>query len=375
MLRRAALWPHRPPALTADMLDGIDRPALIKLAQTHRMLPLLSGAIIAAGLGDLWPELQVAQRRTSIRALAQAAMTIRLLEALAAADCRALVLKGQALSLQIYQRTDLRMSSDIDFLIDPAMAQQAHDVMIETGFTPQYPVPVEKLAFVNKDQIYIRDGMRVEIHWRLFDNQAFLPWTFDELWQSRAFVPLMQSRDVPTLARDFHLLYQALHGLRHGWKRCRWLVDLAIPLHSEQDMKTLFALADRYNFVPALIHIVGLVESFLQAPLPPPPVVPRRHAIRADLIDQQIARLNRIVTLPESGNLSQWAKQRFHEKILDLLICPNFKSFLIEMKQYFIGIGDLIDANLPKRFLWLYILARPFLFIRRLFIRKRSQDR
>lgn len=62
---------------------------------------------------------------------------------------------------------------------------------------------------------------------------------------------------------------------------------------------------------------------------------------------------------PDDLDLATWAKQRFHEKLLDLLICPSVKGLLIEIKHYFIGIGDVIDAKLPKQLRWAYIAIRP----------------
>lgn len=375
LLRRVALWPLRKPVLTREMLDGIDRPAMIKLAAKHRLLPPFSWAVAASGLMDLWPELQTVQRRTSMRALRQAAATIGLLDLFEKAGCRALVLKGQALSMQIYDRTDMRMSSDVDFLVDPAMMVKAHEIMIETGFTPSYPVSVETLAFVNKDQIYTLNKLRVELHWRLFDNQAFLPWSFDYLWSKRASVLLMETKQVPTLPREHHIFYQMLHGLRHGWRRGRWLADLAIPLQTETDRTTLFALAEQYHFTSLLIHTAHLAQDVFEVDLPVPVQATWKQRLIGALVNRQIRRLVEFPMASDDHDLTTWAKQRFHEKILDLLACPSFKCLLIEIKQYFIGIGDVIDAKLPKHLMWVYILIRPFLLVRRMLLRKRSHPR
>lgn len=374
-LRRVALWPIRKPLPTPAMLTEIDRPAMIKLAQKHRLLPALSWAVAASGDIALWPELQAVQRRVSIRALRQAAETRRLLDLFARAGCRALVLKGQALSLQLYGRADLRMSSDIDFLVDPTMKTVAHNLMVKNGFTPIYPVDVETLSFINKDQVYTSNKLRVELHWRLFDNQALLPWSFDELWANRSSVILMESQEAPTLARHHHILYQALHGLKHGWRRARWLVDLTVALQDDADRKALFALAQHYNLIPALAHTTRLAQSVFEVDLPiPVPIRWHQRAI-AGRIDQRIRHLIGIPMTPDDLDLATWAKQRFHEKLLDLLICPSLRGLLIEIKHYFIGIGDVIDAKLPKHLLWAYIAIRPILLLRRMVLRKRTHPR
>ncbi|MFY8107326.1 MAG: nucleotidyltransferase family protein, partial [Elstera sp.] len=355
-----------------DQISLLDRSLLLELAYEHRLLPPLSGALASSGFGALWPELQAAQQRESVRALHQAAVTLRLLDRFEQAGCRALVLKGQALSAQLYGRADLRMSSDIDFLIDPAMMTKAHDIIVESGYKPLYPVPVENLSYVNKDQVYFRGNTRIELHWRLFDNQSFLPWSFDYLWSNRSFVGLMQSKDIPTLSRDHHILYQALHGLRHGWRRLRWLVDLAIPLQNEKDMENLFSLAKDYNFIPALVHSTLLSQEFLEAPLGATFYATKKQYKSAKRIHFQVNNLAEIRNLKNKNKLYIWIRQRICEKHLDFILCPNLNSIIIEFKQYFIGIGDLIDANLPKQLLWIHIFIRPFLFVRRAFFRYRS---
>lgn len=361
-----------PSPITVSDLAEINRPALIALARQHRLVPQLSGAVAAAGLSGHWPELQDAQRRTSIRALHQAAVTLRLLEALAAAGCRALVLKGQALSVQIYGRTDLRMSADVDLLIDPAMTATAHQVMIDSGFYPRFQVPIDTLSSVNKNQEYAAKTLCVELHWRLFDNQAFLPFSFEDLWEGREFVPLMQSRSVPTLPRIHHLLYQMLHGLRHGWQRCRWVVDLAIPLEAERDRQALFALAGDYRFTAPMLHTARLAQEYFSLCPKPPIAGTEKHARVEKIISRQIRILTKIHgSSGDEGALLLWGRRRFHEKLLDLALCPNPRAVLIEIKQCFISIGDLINTPLPKHLLWIYILLRPFLFLRRVLQRRR----
>lgn len=373
LLCRAALWPTRGLDLTAAMIEGADRPSLLTLALNHRLLPPLFGAIASSGLAGSWPELQVAQRRAGIRALRHAAVTLDLLDLLEKAGCRALVLKGQALSMHLYGQADLRMSSDIDFLIDPLAMRQAHDVMLENGYTPAYRASVETLHLVNKDQVYTSNNIRIELHWRLFDNKHFLPWPFEDLWSNRSFVKLMAGREVPTLPRDRHIFYQTLHGLRHGWKRFRWLVDAAIPLQNEEDTESLLALARTHNFVPSILHAAKLSHDLLGVASPVPLQGTRQQYAKADAIEQHIRRLTALHHASHRGGLAAWFKQRLIEKRLDLTLCPNFQSTLIEIKQYFIGIGDLIDTKLPKRLFFLYPFIRPFLFTRRIFLRKHNR--
>jgi hypothetical protein len=369
LLRRAALWPAKTIPFAADEIDALDRPVLLELAQEHRLLPALFGAIEASGLGPHWPELHAAQQRESMRALHQAATTLRLLDLFEQAGCRALVLKGQALSAQLYGRADVRMSSDIDFLIDPMMMSKAHDIIIESGFKPLYPVPVGNLSFVNKDQAYFSGKTMIELHWRLFDNQAFLPWSFDYLWSNRSFVSLMQSKKVPTLPRGQHIFYHTLHGLRHGWQRLRWLVDLAIPFQNKNDMEDLILLAKDYNFFPALLHTSMILHEFFNISPGTEIKTSKKQYKSAKRIHTQVEILARIRNEKKYNKFTMWIGKRVSETRIDIMLSPNNESIIFEIKKLLISRADLMDVKLPKKMLWLHIFIRPFLLMRRVFFR------
>lgn len=374
LLRRAALWPATTNLFGADEIDALNRPLLLELAHEHRLLPALFGAIEASGLGPHWPEVHAAQQRESMRALQQAATTLRLLDLFEQAGCRALVLKGQALSVQLYGRADLRMSSDIDFLIDPSMMSKAHDIIIESGFKPVYPVPVGNLSFVNKDQAYFSGKIMIELHWRLFDNQAFLPWSFDYLWSNRSFVSLMQSKKVPTLPRDQHIFYHALHGLRHGWQRLRWLVDLAIPFQDKNDVENMFLLAKNYSFVPALLHTSMILRDFFNISPGVEFNASKKQYKSAVRIHSQVEILARIRNEKKYNKFKTWIGKRISETRIDIMLCPNNEAIFYEIKKLLISRADLIDIKLPNKLLWIHFFIRPFLLMRRVFARYRNRN-
>ncbi len=374
LLRRAALWPGKTIPFSADEIDSLNRPLLLELAHEHRLLPALFGAIEASGLGPHWPEVHAAQQRESMRALHQAAITLRLLDLFEQAGCRALVLKGQALSAQLYGRADLRMSSDIDFLIDPMMMSKAHDVIIESGFKPLYPVPVGNLSFVNKDQAYFSGKIMIELHWRLFDNQAFLPWSFDYLWSNRSFVSLMQSKKVPTLPRSEHIFYHTLHGLRHGWQRLRWLVDLAIPFQNKNDMENLFLISNEYNFIPAIIHTTTILHEFFNISPGTEIKASKKQYRCAARINSQVEILARIRNEKKYTKFTMWIGKRVSETRIDIMLSPNNEALFFELKKLLISRADLMDVKLPNKLLWLHIFIRPFLLMRRVLLRYRNRN-
>lgn len=375
LIRLAACWPASPaPSLLADLTATVDGPKLLEMALEHRLVPPLVRMLTAGGLTPA-PALRDAEREAAMRNLRQTATTLALLKRLEEVGCRTLVLKGQALSVQIYGRQDIRTSNDIDLMIDPSKAVAAHQVMIAEGFVPRYPVPIDQLSLTTKDQIYNGATGLVELHWRLFDNSALLPWDFETLWADRELVTLSGDWQVPTLRRDRHLLYQTLHGLLHGWTRLRWLADLAVPLQRIDDMERVIDLAGRTGMMPAMLHTMGLARDVLGVE-PAVPIAPRqRHLTIARSIDHQIIRLARTRNTVGYEVFRGWFHRRLAEKRLILLVSPGGKAVWGELRSSLIGVGDLIDVRLPRSLTWLYVLLRPLLLLRRMLARARGLKR
>lgn len=368
LIRQAALWPAPPAEGVADLVVAADGKRLLDMAAEHRLLPPLGKVLRASGLAPS-PALRAAEQQAAMRGLRQTATTLTLLGRLEKAGCRALVLKGQALSMQLYGQHDMRVSSDIDLLIDPREAVAAHRIMIDDGFTPLFPVPVDQLPLTTKDQIYVGPAGMVELHWRLFTNPALLPWDFEQVWADRALVGLSANGMVPTLRRDRHVLYQAVHGLLHGWARLRWLADMVVPLQRVDDMEPILDLAERHRLVPVMVHTMLLARDMLGVEPPMPvPGTPRHHAV-ARSIDRRVASLARTRNTAGYESFGGWFRRRLAEKYLALLICPDGKAVRAELLSNLVGVGDLIDVRLPRRLTWLYLPLRPLLLLRRMLAR------
>ncbi|OYQ37171.1 hypothetical protein CHU95_02150 [Niveispirillum lacus] len=364
LIRQAALWPTVPTAPQADLLAAAEDKRLVDMAVEHRLLPPLGKILRASGCAP-GSAMRAAEQQTIFRSLRQMATTLTLLGQLEKAGCRALVLKGQALSAQLYGQPDIRMSHDIDLLIDPQTAIAAHHVMINNGYHPYYPVSVDRLSLTTKDQIYTGPAGPVELHWRLFDNALLVPWDFETLWADKALIALSGNSTVPTLSRDRHVLYQAVHGLLHGWARLRWLADMVVPLQRIDDLECVLDLAERYQLLPVMVHTMRLARDVLGVELAMPvPGTERQQAI-ADSIDRRVDSLARTRVTVGYERVGGWARRRLAEKHLALLICPNAKAARAELFSHLVGVGDLIDVRLPRRLTWLYFLLRPLLLLRR----------
>jgi hypothetical protein len=73
-------------------------------------------------------------RQTAARQLALHATGLQVIRALAAAQIRAILIKGAAIGTRLYDAPDSRLQGDVDLLIDPTQDAQAQQVLRELGF-------------------------------------------------------------------------------------------------------------------------------------------------------------------------------------------------------------------------------------------------
>lgn len=334
----------------------LDPDRLRALARSHGMLPLLGQA------QALWENAQdgswqAEQRRQVMRVMALAGVLLELLAAFEARGIQALALKGPALALLLQEAMTRRPCNDIDLLVDPGQAGAAAAILAERGFTAQLDIPIHTLVMVNKDCGYRRGDLYVELHWRLFDNPRLLGWSFEELWRSRTIVTLNE-RTIPTLSVRHYGLYLAIHGMRHGWQRLRWLLDMGLLLNNPAHQKAIREQAALDRQVPALAHTIRLAEDLLGRGAAPASEWPEGWRARA--IDRAVENLSTILTRPGTTR-GDWIRRRLSEKWLDLLLCNGPRAVVAEIQLLLLGVGDVTDIRLPRRLFWLYPLLRPFL--------------
>ncbi len=154
----------------ASYAEGVDWAALFTFAQAHKIDALLLDPICMLP-EDKQPSMNVLaawQENAMLTMMGQVLIVEQLhalLGALSAAKVRAVVLKGVALKA-LYPQPDLRTMSDADLLVAPDQYEAACAVHVAEGYTL-----LETEPGVN---VYgSPDGLRVELHARLFDKTAY----------------------------------------------------------------------------------------------------------------------------------------------------------------------------------------------------------
>lgn len=342
--------------------QALDPDILHALARTHRMLPPLGRAGPSQDV-SADDRLRAEQTRRTMRLLTLGAVLLELLAALEARSIKVLTLKGPALALLLHQDIASRPCGDIDLLVDPAQATAAAAVLVERGFVPDLDIAIGKLVMVSKDCTYVRGGLHVELHWRLFDNPHLLNWPFGSLWQARTIVCL-NGRPVPTLSVRHYGVYLAVHGIRHGWQRLRWLMDMALLLADPEKAHAIREQAVEDGLEAALTHTALLSRDMLGLVLPAEQAWRPGWRVRA--INRGVENLAAIQTWQRQG-LAGWVRRRTADKWLSLLLCNSPRAVMAEVRLLLTGRGEMIDIDLPQSLFWLYPLLRPFLLARRIF--------
>lgn len=186
---------------------------IFKLAQLHKLLPLVYDCIYSSGdsqNADDYPQLRKSVKlAVSQQALRTDAFTT-LYENLNEAGLFPIVIKG-IVCRNLYPKPDLRISADEDLLIPPEDYGKYREALVSLGFSP---FREEKDSYQTS---FIRgDGFHLELHTYLFNPNTppLSKWNdiFAEVF-SRAVKT--EAGEILTLSHTDHFLYLILHALKH----------------------------------------------------------------------------------------------------------------------------------------------------------------
>ncbi len=143
--------------------------------------------------------------------------------------------KGPLLSFRIYNDPTVRISHDIDLLIDKKMINPVMDILTKNDFQlsegtfwPQKKVQqelfvdtVHHLSFYNR-----KLNTCVEVHWVLMHGLPVTQKKVQQIIADNLTEIEFSGRTFPVFSLEFELLYLLIHGARHGWNRLKWLADI-----------------------------------------------------------------------------------------------------------------------------------------------------
>lgn len=224
----AAANPERRHSEVADLLEGTDPGAVVRLARRHRVAALLHDRLRNLD-GATAPALAAQLRHDHLEARArqlQAHATIAKLRSALAVPF--LIIKGPALAQRWYQDPGLRTYVDIDVLVRHANFRAASEALLSAGFTHLLPSWEGLLAQGMAEVPMSYQASMVDLHWHLIARQD--PRRAIELHEDAMFDRAQRltlgAVDVATLDCEDTLLHLCIHSGLDGGRRLYQLVDV-----------------------------------------------------------------------------------------------------------------------------------------------------
>jgi hypothetical protein len=365
----------------ADRVAGISRAVVARpdwardfsdvcrRAREHRVASQVFAALKASGSPDIpascLDELRCASFADARSALMQVAEISRLLAALRMVDVPVLVLKGVALSVQLFGDVSRRRARDIDLLVAPADRERADAVLRTMGYRSERWSAADQAAVERcvKDAEYFHATTLtcVELHTRLTDNADLLAWGFAMLWREREEVTVGETV-IPTLPRHRLAVYLCVHGASHGWERLRWLADLAALLADATGTSAAIAAARAEGLGEAMLQAAALAHRTIGLPVGNDDLVRAAESPAVARLDFLLLRFfaGRVFSTVPALHSWAWRKRySFWLRLYRLALKNGRRYRMIEIARVWISPADRSALRLPPALSVLYPVLRP----------------
>lgn len=356
-------------AIREALEAGPDWAEYISLVDRHRT-PALSWAALCRVPGIALPEAaqrQLHQRSDACRlqAMQHCLLLADVLKRFNRDGIPVMPLKGQLLSLQLYDDVGLRQTLDIDLEVakeDLGRAQaclESRDWRLQSTFFPM--TPRQWNSFLRYEQHinfhHSSMGHMLELHWRI---QWETPEATRARW-ARSIPTAWQGCSIQSMHPHDLTLYLCGHGGHHAWFRAKWLGDLA-RAHSLGllDWEAVLAEARRSAQERVVLAAMALLKQVYRLPLPDLGTqaeidsssalikVPLQCLIEAEVAPDRV----RLVKLRNKIRMSRYER----------LLWPK-KNWRSSFAALFYSREDFRAIPLPDALFWAYKPLRPVLWL------------
>jgi len=264
-----------PDHLRSLIKHDLDWDYLLSLAYAHGLLPLLHKHLAT----DLVPAHVLSRLKRESVANSQNVLhltgkQLRVYKLFRENNVPVALFKGPLLSQMAYGEMSLRQAGDIDLLINRRDFTQARLLLESLGYEMTPPLTPAQLAshLNNHCEIqFMRDEWLtvVDLHWDLAPR-SFVFGVKPEDVMSRLQSVSLAGTTVETFGAEDLLLYQAMHGAKHLWRRLEWISCLAESLRATTTVNwdTLVDRSAKAHATRILALGLRLVEEFSDALVP-----------------------------------------------------------------------------------------------------------
>ena len=273
-------------------------------------------------------------------------------------------LKGPLLSYRIYKDPTVRISHDIDLLVDIKFIGPVVKILTDNGYTPFEGVvwPTKKIqqellldichhvSFVNKKR-----NSCVEVHWALMQEVPVSYKKQMEIIEQNTTEIEFSGRKFTVLNKEFELLFLLIHGARHGWSRLKWLVDIKDYPVNDLDGGKFEALVSQLNAGRVIGQSNLMLNEFFGIQLP----------YRGD--DRLPGYFIRFAIQSIRSNIKVEAELSNRELLNNfrylLVVFPGGRYKFQIIRRAFFNPVDISKVDLSSKIM--YLLFRPYSFIKR----------
>ena len=291
-----------------------------------------------------------------------------------------LFVKGAPLAIFAFGNLGLRSSQDIDLLVSPDALPAAIALLTGAGYRRYSPPPdigddiLRLLMPLRKDFGFAHPstGMVIELHWRLFLNPHAMVGA--SILKSSRTVRLSAGAELRTLGDEDLFAYLCTHGAYHWWNRLKWLADInALLTATDRGIEQLVGAATARGAARAADQALLLCSRLLMTSLPT--TVLRK--------SKSSAITHWLEATALAAMTSDQGEHKPHDarfgttrgSLSTLLLRPNWRYRLAELKVHLINQTDILTLSLPQRLWFTYPLLRLPLWLWRHAAKRRVRPR
>jgi hypothetical protein len=318
---------------------------LLDLAEHHRLIPALSGALVSQQ--GTPSQLRDRARNHAWRAMHLGAELIRVARQLQSHEISFLAHKGPALGQRLYGNSAMRQFGDIDILVRARDLNRAPAALAELGYEPRLRLS----GF--QERAYLRSGYEcvfglesernlLELQWQIVPRFYSIPFNMDQLFD-RSIETELDGMIVRTLGNEDLLLVLCAHAAKHDWAQLGMLRDITAVSQLELDWEwtlgearklgihqilqiSLLAARDLFqtNFAPALLRdqlvsdateLANRVVRNLQSTRDPETESISYFRVQLQIRERWRDRLQIVWRLVTTPSIAEWGSARLPDKL------------------------------------------------------------
>ncbi len=349
---------------------GLNWNTILRLAEAHRVVPLLSAAVLANQAKGVSPK-AAADLKGRFRYYSQRGMSFvmelrNVLGSLRQAGIPCIPLKGPVLTVGSYRKLGLRDFDDLDLLVAPADVTRAVAALANIGYAG-WDIPAQWVAThlrTESEHNLVCDQRKVtvDLHWAIGRRYFTMPMDFESLWNRSAHTKLIGSA-VPDLCAEDTVLFLCYHGGKHLFSRLTWVCDVAatITAHPNLDWDALLAMAAGMNARRLLLLGLRLAREMLGSELP----------VRIRAMIEAESALEPLVAMVLRGIFDETnSKPALQQQIEASLFHLRARERMSDRLRYLFWAAapnarDWRDSRLPQSLSFLLVLTRPLRLLRK----------